>query len=461
MRLASIPSSSVVSAEQTQRSREAQASGLSFFLFILLNGLMFVRPAENIPDVEAVPIYALSILCCLAVSMGPVLRRLTPRSLKSDPITVCVLGVLASIVLSHLACLAFGDALRSAIEFLKIVVYYFLLISVVDSPARYRRFVFWLGVFITVLTVLPLLQYHGYLEIPGMEVAMERQGDIDRETGETIVVPRLQSTGEYNNPNDLARILVVGIFLGLYLVGPTSSGRLRPLWIVPTFLFGYGLHLTHSRGGLLALLAGVFALLYRRLGRTKAILLSLVIIPALMLAFGGRQTNIDTSTGTGQLRIKTWNEGFARLRGSPVFGIGMGQYKEQLRIVAHNSFVQCFVELGLVGGTLFLGAFYLPVRVLKNPEARVNTRDPEFHRFRPYLLAILIAWMVGMIASERSYSITTYVVAGLGASYFIAGSGRLSQALPRVNFRLIMHLVVAGLVAFVILYVYVRLSARY
>ena len=39
----------------------------------------------------------------------------------------------------------------------------------------------------------------------------------------------------------------------------------------------------------------------------------------------------------------------------------MNQYEEQLRTMAHNSFVQCYVELGFVGGTFFFALFYLPL----------------------------------------------------------------------------------------------------
>ena len=68
---------------------------------------------------------------------------------------------------------------------------------------------------------------------------------------------RLQATGIYGNPNDLSRILVVGILLGLYFLGDRRLGLLRPLWLLPIGLFGLGLHLTHSRGGLMSLLGGL------------------------------------------------------------------------------------------------------------------------------------------------------------------------------------------------------------
>ena len=195
---------------------------------------------------------------------------------------------------------------------------------------------------------------------------------------------RLQATGIYGNPNDLSRILVVGILLSLYFLGDRRLGLLRPLWLLPIGLFGLGLHLTHSRGGLLSLFAGIWALFYNRYGRAKTLLLGAMILPVLLVGFGGRQTNFSTSEGTGQERIKIWNDGFVLMQGSPVFGIGMNQYAEQLRIAAHNSFVHCYVELGFIGGTFFFALFYLPFLVpqiqesgsSEDPRSRADTAPP-------------------------------------------------------------------------------------
>src|SRR5205823_3488992 len=93
--------------------------------------------------------------------------------------------------------------------------------------------------------------------------------------------------------------------------------------------------------------------------------LAAVVLPALFALFAGRQTDLSAAGGTGQARIQLWSEGLALFREAPFFGVGQGSYAEHVDQVAHNSFVECYAELGFFGGTLFLGAFFCAVCVLR------------------------------------------------------------------------------------------------
>jgi hypothetical protein len=80
---------------------------------------------------------------CLAISLPQVARQFTVRSLKANPITVCVLALLPTVVLSCLMNLSFTGAGYWGSEFFKIVVYYLLFVGLVASPRRIRQFLFW------------------------------------------------------------------------------------------------------------------------------------------------------------------------------------------------------------------------------------------------------------------------------------------------------------------------------
>lgn len=430
---------------------------LGFALFVLLNAALFIRPAEIISDLQDARIYEALIICCLAVSLPGVARQFSAASLATQPITVCVLGVLVATVLSHMARVSFGEALQSGTEFGKIVLYYLLLIAVVDSPARLRRLLEWLAVFIVVLTVLALLQYHEVIDISSLVSASQRQDEINPETGEAIVLVRLCSTGIFHNPNDLARILALGMVGCLYLLNEGAS-RWRALSLPVIGLFGYALALTHSRGGFLALLGGLGTLLIVRFGRWKTALLGLIGLPLLLLVFQGRQTNITLTEGTAGERIRLWSEGFQAFRQSPIFGIGMNQYEEMAGgRVAHNSFMQCYTELGLVGGFCFTGAFVLAlVLCWRLAPGRVPNLDAALTRLRPYLLALLVTWVVGMFSSTRSYSVPTYLLLALGAAYARLASGYLPSPIIRFNGRLVGRLAAVSTGVLVMMYVYVR-----
>ena len=84
----------------------------------------------------------------------------------------------------------------------------------------------------------------------------------------------------------------------------------------------------------------------------------------------------------------------------------MNQYVEEVGIVAHNSFVQCYVELGIIGGMFFFALCYLPARALQSGNLNEPTRlDSELMRLRPLVFALLVASVVGMLSSTRSYSL--------------------------------------------------------
>ncbi|MDR3623154.1 MAG: O-antigen ligase family protein [Paludisphaera borealis] len=411
---------------------------MGFFLFLLVNATLFVRPAEVIPELLELPIYNVLILGCFAYSYPVVLRQLSGKSLVETPITACVVGLLGAVVLSHLSHLHLFGARTSGFLFAKIVMYYLLLVGLVDSTDRLRRFLYWLGWMIFVLTALALLQYHEMINVPALQSYAEEQYGEDG--GELTEIVRLCSTGIYNNPNSLSRILVTGLILSLYWLSDRRSGLLRWIWTAPLVLEGYALTLTQSRGGFMGLMASLLCLLYARFGAKKAFFLSILAVPV-ALALKGRQADISLSGGTGHQRLEIWAEGWRLFRGSPIFGIGMDQFVEEIHYVAHNSFFHCFAELGFVGGSLYVGMFYLAIRwLLKLGSAGSPIRDPEFRRVGRYLAAIIAGEAVGQLSITRSYEVPTYLLIGLAAVYLRLAAFQPSASIPRLSYSRMIRL---------------------
>ena len=120
------------------------------------------------------------------------------------------------------------EAIDSGVELIKVVIYYFLLVSLLDSFSRIRSFLLWLCFYVVVLLSLGLLHYYEIVSIPALEAYHERQWELeDEDTDQPIVLARLQCTGIYNNPNDLSRILIVGILISLYFMGDGRFGMFR------------------------------------------------------------------------------------------------------------------------------------------------------------------------------------------------------------------------------------------
>ena len=433
---------------------------MAFRLFLLVNATLFIRPAEVVPALEGLPIYNVLISACLIVAFPGLVARMSMRSLAESPIDACVVGLLAAVLLSNLARLNLAGAEEGGVDFAKVVLYYFLLVGSLDTPAKLRGFLRLLVGSTVVLTALALLQYHGVIDIP----ALQSVGDDERDpvTGQHYSVLRLCSTGIYHDPNDLCLILLVGMGISLFELGGRGVGPARFLWIIPFFLFGYALTRTHSRGGFLAMLSSMGVLSVARVGLKKSILLGMIALPIVFVLFAGRQTSISASDDTGQDRIQLWSAGMLLFRQSPLFGIGQNRYAEEVGLVAHNSFVHAFTELGLFGGTLFAGAFYYALATLHGLGPwRSSLADPELGRLRPYLMAMVVAYATCMLMISRNYVVPTYMLLGLVSVHLRLATRGTPLRPMRVGSALAGHFMAISAAFIIVSYAFVRTFARF
>ncbi|MGB4787029.1 MAG: O-antigen ligase family protein, partial [Candidatus Acidiferrum sp.] len=65
---------------------------------------------------------------------------------------------------------------------------------------------------------------------------------------------------------------------------------------------------------------------------------------------GGR----GISAADGADRLEAWANGLEMFKSAPLFGIGFNGFTDFHEITAHNSFVLCLAELGLLGSTLWM-----------------------------------------------------------------------------------------------------------
>lgn len=392
------------------------------------------------------------------------LTQLSWSSLIRRPISLFVVGLLIAIVASEL----FGrfyltGAQEQGTDFLKVVMYYLLLVAVVNSTNRLQGFIGWLCVLVTSVAAIAVLQYHEMIQLPGMEICYDSR--TDPETGLTVTTARIQGTGIFNDPNDLAMLMVFGLMLLFYAISVPRWRAHMPLILGSIAMLFYAFVLTASRGGLMALIAGSITLFQSRYGWKRAIPICLVALPVMLLLVGGRQAGIASAVqdDTGQQRIQIWGEGLALFRQHPLFGIGKDQYAEKIGHVAHNSYVHAYTELGFLGGTLFLCAFAYPVWAMYRlgDKRRVNILQPQLVCLRPFLQAAIVGYAFAMFSLSRCYIVPTFLVVGLATVYL-----RLvhtDRPLPELhlNQRLVNRLAFASVAFLAVTYAFVRVFARY
>lgn len=437
---------------------------VGFVLFILLNAVLFIRPTELFPQLNGLPAYELLFVACLVTLFPGIIRQLSPRSLANSPITVCILGLFVAVILSHAGRLNFRDAFDSGKDYAKLVVYYLLFVAAVNTSKKLQTFLLCLAIFASIQIGLGVLQHHHVINFAALQP--EEEMALGPSPTEAVKRYRICGVGIFHDPNDLAVLAAATVGLCLYQVSQSFHRRDwarwggMAFWAGAMMLSAHALWLTRSRGGFLALMAGLGAFFFARFGWKKSILIGLVVMPLLLKAFAGRQTDIRMITRTtGQMRLSYWAEGLNLLAGSPVFGIGQGNFGRAVGTVAHNSFIHCFTELGLIGGMLFLGAFFLSIWPVYRMPLAETPENAELSRLRPYLLAIATAWTMGMMSLSRAYVPPTYVIPALAAVFLALATPREGHSRSRVNALLVGQ--IAGLSAAFLVGVFVFVKAFY
>ncbi len=195
-----------------------------------------------------------------------------------------------------------------------------------------------------------------------------------------LVLHEPRATGPLDDPNDLAYVLVAALLL---TVAFTPSGTpARIALILAVIVMAVAITTTVSRGGLIALVAGLIWVLLRRAVSVKTVLFSTAFAglvaaaliealnawPLIVKALSEKQyiaeTNID-------LRLSRWQAAARMFAHHGLFGVGPGGFREHYVVasnlaeiseqtpVAHNMYLEVAAELGVIGLAVFVGLIVL------------------------------------------------------------------------------------------------------
>ena len=457
---------------------------MAFLLFLLTNAALFVRPAELVPAMGNVQVYLALILLTIACSLRELHNQVSLRTMIQQPINFFVAAMIAAVVLSHLTRGAVSTAAVGGLMMFKVVVYYMLLVALVNTPQRLRTFLMCTAICSTLMIAWSLNDYHEFVaewsgrsdirqikekerwQAPEEPILLRHTPEVYGVTadGQEIWIFRLCGLGIFHDPNDLSLLIAVTAIIACYFLLDRNAGGSRWLWLTSLAVMGAAYYCTFSRGGLLALGFAGMAWLAMRYGGKVAVGLGALGAAALPIVVG-RHASMDLSEGTGQHRIQIWSDGLAQVKTfRGLFGIGEGTYPDLTGLVAHNSYVHSFVELGIFGGAIFFGCFFFPAyafyRIKKDP---IEIEHPELARMLPYVAALLAAWCMGMASLSRCYVAPTYMIVGVCAVYLnlVGFYRRAPRPLQTLNWRGVQRWGVcsAGLLA--CCFLFVKIFARY
>jgi putative inorganic carbon (hco3(-)) transporter len=395
---------------------------MAFALWLVYLACSFIRPFELMPELARYnPMVVLGLLALLA--------GLLSRALMRDPLVrrpqlllvgLFVLWAMFSVVMSQRW---FGGAIATLGSLSANLFVFYLLVLNVDTLRRFRITIVLLTTLMVVISVEGILAYHtGYREeeliVPeGLAVSSDEPVSSGSEDSPDTI-PRVRSRGFLNDPNDLAQALVAVLPFIFALRRPSGRRGTQVMTVLPVAVILYAIVLTRSRGGILALLVLIFLALRDRL-RVIASTLMTVAGGGLLLAvgiFGGRATSaVDES---GESRIEAWRAGWEMLKGSPLWGVGYGFFTDHHERVAHNSFVHCFAELGLIGYFLWLGILLITLREVLGVSrgAASDSRDVDIARLAKAAWLSLISFLVAAFFLSRGDGSMLFLLVGLSSA---------------------------------------------
>ena len=255
-----------------------------------------------------------------------------------------IVGLLASAFLSMIANHWMGGGVLAIEAFLPHLAVFYLVAMNCRTARRLKAL-------ITVLAIVAVVVIAG-----GIHALITGQSGAfvilqTNEAGDQLT--RIRGLGFINDPNDLAQLLVtVSALLGIF-GGPRRKLANVFLVALPALFMFYGIYLTHSRGAIVALGVVLLFSFRDRLGATKSALLAGAFLAVLLaLGFSGGRS---IAAHAGSDRMAAWGAGLGFFKSSPVLGIGFNRFADSYEITAHNSFVQCLAELGIVGYLFWMG----------------------------------------------------------------------------------------------------------
>ena len=268
---------------------------------------------------------------------------------KSSVQTFLLLGLVVAIALSQVAHGWLGGIFESWRVFLPSAAVFFFLVVNVTTIRRLKIVTLAAVASCLVVAVEALCGYYTGYQAEIFILQTNIYSPHDEVIGQLL---RVRGMGFLSDPNDLAQILLIA--LPLAFVAWRRGREVANFFVVlvPAGLLLWTTYLTHSRGGLIALAAVALMAARKKLGTTASMVLAGVFVFGMLaLDFtGGR----GISAADGADRLEAWANGLEMFKSAPLFGIGFNGFTDFNDITAHNSFVLCLAELGILGSTLWL-----------------------------------------------------------------------------------------------------------
>jgi putative inorganic carbon (hco3(-)) transporter len=394
---------------------------MAFSLYLAFITLSYLRPVEAFA--QELEVYRpMLILGSVALAAAVVHALNAGRAVARKLYFVLMLALLGCIALSKIANGWAGSAAVALSAFSPSALLFALTVLNVTSISRLRVTLATIVLSTLIISVAGIAAYH-YGFMADRLVLRQQVGEAeDGELADAVDVPASDTSGQFlwrvrnigflSDPNDFAQVIVVALpMLGIWY--RRRFFRNVILLGVPGAALLYTIFLTHSRGAVLGLASLLFFGMQRALGVVKTgILVGVLLAIAVLNVAGGRGFSAQEESAAE--RILAWSEGLTMLRHQPFFGVGYNNFTEHHHLTAHNSFVLCFAELGLIGYFTWLALIITAFRDV-NQVANLSEEGAEAvsRRYAAMLRSSLLGFLTCAFFLSRTYAPPLFLLLAL------------------------------------------------
>ncbi len=392
---------------------------MSFAIFLFYLVCVYFRPVETLFP-ELAPYRPMLLLGILALVTALWTYSKTKES-AGLPLHYKLIGLLLfAIALSKTAANGVGSAASSLIEFSAAVLLMVLALLNVTTLARLKATCLVVATCVTILAAAGVVAYHtGYM---AADLVLQQSTGLDYGQADDYVdapaddtsgkyMWRVRSLGFLNDPNDFAQTMVMVLPI---LAGLTMRRRwLRNLvmFVAPAGLLLYCIFLTHSRGAILGVMVQLLFGLRGMLSPIKAGILTATVVAAVAATSFGGGRDFSTKEESAADRIEAWSAGISMLKTRPIYGVGYANFEEYHQLTAHNSFVLCFAELGMLG--LFAWLSLIVVAFQGLAQGTLTLVGDEERKMAMLLRASLVGFIACAWFLSRTYAPGLYLLLAL------------------------------------------------
>ncbi len=421
---------------------------MGFILVCFYVAILLVRPQEWYEPVKGYELVNIVAIPTILVAFIEQSKSKAGSFLFRNRLSQVMLGLFASVLLSQLSRLRVQGTIDAVREFGKIVILFYLVAILVNTPRRLKMMM-WI-----IIGCSMLLAYHTYQQVQtGHGFGnIEPYGSFD--TGDFRVI----GSGIFSDPNDFAMLYIMAMpfVFGLVAGGASIASKLLLICSLPPMV--YVLWYTKSRGGVIGFCAMFLA--YSWLS-AKSLMVRLFLVVALLCAivvFGPERARGAYVEGSASGRVMAWGYGIQMLKDNPLFGFGYMRWLEYSTMAAHNSAVNCFAELGLIGYFCWFTLCFTVVKSVLRIARAKDQVDLRTRRLANGLFAAQVGYLTAAFFLTRTYNPVLFFLLGMGVGLvrWIESQEQTPSSLVEVKTRDLVQCAALALVSIPAIWILIR-----